>query len=354
MPLVVLLVALGPSFAAKNFPDFAASDLMRHARANQLTGNSRDHPNHRHLRKPQNQRKLRPVSPDRPPQIKRPSAPKKYVAKPPKMYDQNGNRVKKTVLPQVIQPKKPYYPPPQPPKQAALKQRVVKAPRPVRDYEPKAEAVPPTQPPPQERPSYERPPQERPAYRERPSYQYKRPEEQPTIKRNVDISDQAVVDEVVEQEPQPSYLQPRQYDDEDEEPAYTARSGPAFAPSNIQPAYVESPYGYAPPPEQRAIQEAVLDGANAYNSQDPEVYQTEDRLSFHIQGHDGPHSYRYGYDTGHGYNRQFRYEERDGKGYLKGRYGFFDKYGKLQVTNYSADPYEGFHAEGAAVPEYPH
>ena len=54
------------------------------------------------------------------------------------------------------------------------------------------------------------------------------------------------------------------------------------------------------------------------------------------------------------YNRQFRYEERDGKGYLKGRYGFFDKYGKLQVTNYSADPYEGFHAEGAAVPKYPH
>ena len=54
------------------------------------------------------------------------------------------------------------------------------------------------------------------------------------------------------------------------------------------------------------------------------------------------------------YNRQFRYEERDGKGYLKGRYGFFDKHGKLQVINYSADPYAGFHAEGAGVPEYPH
>ena len=54
------------------------------------------------------------------------------------------------------------------------------------------------------------------------------------------------------------------------------------------------------------------------------------------------------------YNRQFRYEERDGKGHLKGRYGFFDKYGDLKVVNYSADPYAGFHAEGAGVPEYPH
>ena len=56
----------------------------------------------------------------------------------------------------------------------------------------------------------------------------------------------------------------------------------------------------------------------------------------------------------HSYNRQFRYEERDGKGQLKGRYGFFDKYGDLKVVNYSADPYAGFHAEGAGVPEYPH
>ena len=49
------------------------------------------------------------------------------------------------------------------------------------------------------------------------------------------------------------------------------------------------------------------------------------------------------------YNRSFRYEERDDKGYVKGRYGFFDRYGKLKVVNYSADPYKGFHAEGAHV-----
>ena len=54
------------------------------------------------------------------------------------------------------------------------------------------------------------------------------------------------------------------------------------------------------------------------------------------------------------YNRQFRYEERTAEGYVKGRYGFYDKYGKLHVVNYSADPIHGFHAEGAGVPEYPH
>jgi hypothetical protein len=35
------------------------------------------------------------------------------------------------------------------------------------------------------------------------------------------------------------------------------------------------------------------------------------------------------------YNRQFRYEERNGEGYVKGRYGFFDTGGKLQVTKYA-------------------
>ena len=30
------------------------------------------------------------------------------------------------------------------------------------------------------------------------------------------------------------------------------------------------------------------------------VYQNEERLSFQIHGQEGPHSYRYGYDTGNG------------------------------------------------------
>jgi len=50
------------------------------------------------------------------------------------------------------------------------------------------------------------------------------------------------------------------------------------------------------------------------------------------------------------YNRQFRYEERDNKGVVHGRYGYYDQTGKLQIINYTADPYTGFHAEGEHVP----
>ncbi|KAK3887201.1 hypothetical protein Pcinc_008682 [Petrolisthes cinctipes] len=73
--------------------------------------------------------------------------------------------------------------------------------------------------------------------------------------------------------------------------------------------------------------------------------KTDGRLAFQIHGQQGPHSYRFGYDTGKGYNRQFRYEERDGYGQVHGRYGFYDKDGKLQVVNYSAHPEHGFSAD---------
>lgn len=140
---------------------------------------------------------------------------------------------------------------------------------------------------------------------------------------------------------------------------YKPASGPAYATKThiedleAAPRFDDIQVSDGPiPAEQRELELAVFAGANAYK---PEaVYQTEDRLEFQINGHKGPHSYRYGYDTGHGYNRQFRYEERDGAGYVKGRYGFFDKYGKLQVVNYEAHPEKGFHAEGAHVPHYPH
>ena len=51
------------------------------------------------------------------------------------------------------------------------------------------------------------------------------------------------------------------------------------------------------------------------------------------------------------HNRQFRYEERDANGVVHGRYGYYDQHGKLQVVNYTADPYKGFHAEGEHVPQ---
>ncbi|CAH1369212.1 hypothetical protein MTP99_010686 [Tenebrio molitor] len=71
-----------------------------------------------------------------------------------------------------------------------------------------------------------------------------------------------------------------------------------------------------------------------------------ERHEFHMTGHDGPHSYKWGFDTGKGHNRQFRYEERDKEGIVKGHFGFFDKLGKLQMVNYDAHPHEGYHADG--------
>jgi len=41
----------------------------------------------------------------------------------------------------------------------------------------------------------------------------------------------------------------------------------------------------------------------------------------------------------------FRHEEKDGTGYVKGKYGFYDTHGKLQLVNYEAHPKHGFHAE---------
>ena len=86
------------------------------------------------------------------------------------MYDPNGNRMKKAVLPAVIQAKKPYYGTP-PPSTPVLKKRVVKAPRPTSlPYQaPTTERQIPSAS--QDRPVYRQP--ERP---ERPAYQYQRPE----------------------------------------------------------------------------------------------------------------------------------------------------------------------------------
>lgn len=45
------------------------------------------------------------------------------------------------------------------------------------------------------------------------------------------------------------------------------------------------------------------------------------------------------------HDRQFRFEERDKSGNIKGLYGYYDKHGKLQMVNYDANPHDGFHAE---------
>ncbi|KAL0892256.1 hypothetical protein ABMA27_015439 [Loxostege sticticalis] len=71
----------------------------------------------------------------------------------------------------------------------------------------------------------------------------------------------------------------------------------------------------------------------------------DDRTEFRMHGMKGPHSYQFGYDTGKGKNRQFRYEERDNDGLVHGHYGYVDKHGKLRVVNYRAHPEHGFQAD---------
>lgn len=77
----------------------------------------------------------------------------------------------------------------------------------------------------------------------------------------------------------------------------------------------------------------------------PAAPAPDGRTEFRMHGMKGPHSYQFGYDTGKGKNRQFRYEERDNDGLVKGHYGYMDRAGKLRVVNYSAHPEHGFRAE---------
>lgn len=77
----------------------------------------------------------------------------------------------------------------------------------------------------------------------------------------------------------------------------------------------------------------------------PVEYEQSQKMQFQIHGQEGPHSYRFGHDTGDGYNRQFRYEERDDYGVVKGRYGYYDHTGQLRIVNYTADPILGYHTD---------
>ncbi|KAF0306772.1 hypothetical protein FJT64_021802 [Amphibalanus amphitrite] len=110
---------------------------------------------------------------------------------------------------------------------------------------------------------------------------------------------------------------------------------------------VQKRQDYAPLVQRQepSYSEPVADSRqDAYSLNIPEKKEKQ-RLEFQVHGQQGPHSYRFGYDTGTGYNRQFRFEERDADGNLKGRYGYY-KDGKLRVVNYSATHKGGFHAEG--------
>ncbi|XP_071869621.1 uncharacterized protein [Bombus fervidus] len=67
-----------------------------------------------------------------------------------------------------------------------------------------------------------------------------------------------------------------------------------------------------------------------------------DRIQFQIEGHEGPKTYLFGFDTGNGKNRQYRLEERHRDGTIKGQYGYYDALGKLRKIQYVAKPFEGY------------
>ncbi|XP_050432405.1 titin-like isoform X2 [Adelges cooleyi] len=76
-----------------------------------------------------------------------------------------------------------------------------------------------------------------------------------------------------------------------------------------------------------------------------------ERVEFQMHGMGGPESYKFGYDTGKGMNRQFRYEERDSNGHVRGHYGYRDNDGKLQMYNYTSHPQLGYNAQKVEIPE---
>ncbi|CAK9807879.1 hypothetical protein ANTPLA_LOCUS5545 [Anthophora plagiata] len=67
-----------------------------------------------------------------------------------------------------------------------------------------------------------------------------------------------------------------------------------------------------------------------------------DRMQFQIEGHEGPQTYIFGFDTGYGKSRQYRLEERHRDGTIKGQYGYYDAKGKLKKVRYVARPVEGY------------
>ncbi|KAL4119049.1 hypothetical protein QTP88_011922 [Uroleucon formosanum] len=114
-------------------------------------------------------------------------------------------------------------------------------------------------------------------------------------------------------------------------------------------------------PEGTIVQETedelqhMLDGPSQLSEQFGGDLTFEDgggeRVEFQLHGIGGPDSYKFGFDTGKGSNRQFRYEERDTGGNVHGHYGYLDNDGKMQVYNYSSHPELGYRAEKAEALE---
>ncbi|XP_076656871.1 uncharacterized protein LOC143361396 isoform X2 [Halictus rubicundus] len=84
-----------------------------------------------------------------------------------------------------------------------------------------------------------------------------------------------------------------------------------------------------------------LENENEKFSKPWDSFKKSDRVQFQIEGHEGPETYMFGFDTGHG-SRQFRLEERYPDGTVKGQYGYYDATGKLRTVHYVASPVDGY------------
>ncbi|KAJ6641742.1 hypothetical protein Bhyg_06682, partial [Pseudolycoriella hygida] len=100
---------------------------------------------------------------------------------------------------------------------------------------------------------------------------------------------------------------------------------------------------YLPEKKQENVQARQSNGGN---DKHPE---TGGRVEYQMHGFNGPNSYKFGYDTGKGQNRQFRIEQRDKDGNVEGQYGFYDKNGRFNVIKYTSKLNEGFKAEKAQI-----
>ncbi|XP_065581436.1 uncharacterized protein LOC136040926 isoform X3 [Artemia franciscana] len=162
-------------------------------------------------------------------------------------------------------------------------------------------------------------------------------------------SAKAFEEPIQDYKPTPTYKERRRAPSYKTEPSYKAE------PSYSQEQYKEASQDYASEdyyenPEQASFAKEVQSVASSYVPSESKGYArgagNDGRLSFAIHGQQGPHSYKYGFDTGSiGPDRQFRFEERDSAGVVHGRYGYYDSKGKLRIVNYKADPVHGFSAD---------
>ncbi|CAB3361016.1 Hypothetical predicted protein [Cloeon dipterum] len=127
-------------------------------------------------------------------------------------------------------------------------------------------------------------------------------------------------------------------------PYYQPQSNQHYSNHEDTQATYNEPQEHTPQPSRHEQLSADSHNSPSWGGADESSHDGS-RVHFHVNGHKGPKSYRFGYDTGKGKARQFRYEERDNHGVVHGRYGYHDKHGKMHVFHYSAHPHHGYQAK---------